>query len=76
MPSAVGAGDRYDLWVWASPEESFHAIEDFIKGGDYEARTVHAGRATGSAMDDPQQAREADKDRGPSSWCTPRSGCA
>jgi hypothetical protein len=43
VPSAVGAGDRYDVWVWASPEESFHAIEDFIKGGDYEARTVHAG---------------------------------
>jgi hypothetical protein len=55
VPSAVGAGDRYDVWVWASPEESFHAIEDFIKGGDYEARTVHAGRAAGSAMDDPQK---------------------
>ena len=55
VPSAVGAGDRYDVWVWASPEESFHAIEDFIKGGDYEARTVHAGRAAGSAMDDKQK---------------------
>ena len=65
VPSAVGAGERYDLWVWASPEESFHAIEDFIKGGDYEARTVHAGRATGSAMDDPQQAREADEESRP-----------
>ena len=55
VPSAVGAGDRYDVWVWASPEESFHAIEDFIKGGDYEARTVHAGSAAGSAMDDTQK---------------------
>ena len=54
VPSAVGAGDRYDLWVWASPEESFHAIEDFIKGGDYEAGTVHAGRDSGSATDDPE----------------------
>ena len=54
VPSAIGAGDRYDLWVWASPEESFHAIEDFIKGGDYEARTVHAGAVPGSAMDHPE----------------------
>ena len=54
VPSAVGAGDRYDLWVWASPEESFHAIEDSIKDGDDETRTVQAGRVLGSAMDDPE----------------------
>ena len=36
------------------PEESFHDIEDFIKGGDYEAGTVHAGRVSGSAPVDPE----------------------
>jgi hypothetical protein len=59
VPSAVGVGDKYDLWVWASPEENFHAIADYVKGGDYAQKTVHASRLPGSALDDPRNARAA-----------------
>ena len=34
VPPALGRGDRYDLWVYASPKKHFHSIEKMITSPD------------------------------------------
>jgi hypothetical protein len=30
VPPALGSGERFDLWVYASPKKHFHAIEKIV----------------------------------------------
>ena len=51
VPSAIGLNDKYDLWVWASPEQNFNAIAEYVKGKNHAAKTVHPKHEPGSALD-------------------------
>jgi hypothetical protein len=40
VPPALSSGEKFDLWVYASPEKHFHAVAKRVTAADAEVRGV------------------------------------